>query len=61
VQNSDLGGSLVIINKIQTTLDGGARVTLDLPSVSSELIGALLHRKLMGNEQVFAQFVEVEE
>lgn len=60
-KNSEIGTALCIINKIQTTIDGGARLTLDLSSESRDLIANLLDLKLAGNELVVAAFVECEQ
>jgi len=59
MKNQEIGTALCVINKITTTIDGGARITLDLSSESRETIASLLERKLSGQELVMAAFVEV--
>lgn len=46
-----------IINKIQTTADGGARLTLDLGYESSEIIAQLLQNKLSGTDLIYIAFI----
>lgn len=57
----EIGASVAIIYKIQTTIDGGARLTIDLPSVSSDLVKELLGMKLHGREMVAVAFARNEE
>lgn len=54
----EIGSSQVVINKLQTTIDGGARITLDLDSQQSKLISSLLQKKLEGKEMIFCVFME---
>lgn len=54
----EIGSTHAIINKIQTTVDGGARITLDIGAESSVLVSKLLSNKLKCNESVFVAFVE---
>ena len=61
MQSQEIGAALSVINKVQTTADGGARITLDLPSISSDLISKLMTLKLQGRELVMVAFVETEE
>lgn len=58
MEQTPIGSSLAIIQKIQTTIDGGARITLDLGQNDSELISKLMKLKLSGDELVFVAFVE---
>lgn len=60
-ESIEIGSSVALIYKIQTTIDGGARVTIDLPSVSSDLAKSLLEMKLLGREMVAVAFVRYEE
>lgn len=53
----EVGASPAIIYKLSTTLDGGTRLTLDLPSVSTELAAKLLKMKLCGQEIVTVAFI----
>ena len=57
----EIGASLATISKITTTIDGGARITIDLDPSSSELAAKLLTRKLTGRERVMVAFVDGEE
>lgn len=57
----EIGSSVALIYKVQTTIDGGARITLDLPSVASDLAKQLLEMKLLGREMVAVGFVYNEE
>jgi len=54
----ELGNSEAILYKIQTLIDGGARITLDLDASSSELIKNLISNKMQGKEMVYVAFVE---
>jgi len=42
----EIGSSAAVINKIQTTADGGARITLDIPSHETKIITDLMRLKL---------------
>lgn len=57
---NELGSCEAIINKIQTTIDGGARVTLDLNSNDRELIKRLIDIKLEGSQTIFVGFASGE-
>lgn len=57
---NELGSCEAIINKIQTTIDGGARVTLDLNSNDKELIKRLIDIKLEGSQTIFVGFASGE-
>lgn len=56
----ELGSCEAIINKIQTTIDGGARVTLDLNSNDKELIKKLIDIKLENNQMIYVGFASGE-
>ena len=56
----EIGSCQAIIYKVQTTVDGGARLTLDLPASEIGTITGLLKRKMVGEELVFVAFVEAE-
>lgn len=60
MEKQEIGASLCVIDKVQTTRDGGARITLDIPSVSSSLIGDLMHMKLTTEGLVMVAFVKAE-
>lgn len=51
---------LAVINKVQTTIDGGARITIDINEQDKEAIKWLLDHKLSGNDLMFVSFVEHE-
>lgn len=55
-----LGAARTIINKIQTTIDGGYRLTLDLPDSEIELIKTLMAFKAdpYKQKELFVAFVE---
>lgn len=57
---TQLGAAQAIINKIQTTADGGARVTLDLNAQDYRIIQRLVELKLSGRELVGIAFAEIE-
>lgn len=57
----EIGSCEAIINRIQTTIDGGVRLTLDLNSDDSELIKKLLDIKLMDNRVLFVGFASGEQ
>ena len=59
-ESKAIGASVATIYKIQTTIDGGARLTLDLPVDSVGLMSSLLKRKLENDELVMVAFVEVD-
>lgn len=53
---TEVGKGLAVVYKIQTLVDGGARVTLDLGLDSSELITKILAFKMTGNEFMEVSF-----
>jgi hypothetical protein len=53
---TEIGSCEATINKIQTTIDGGARITLDLNSQDKEVIKKLLDIKLMDNQIIYVGF-----
>lgn len=52
--------ALAIIEKVQTTIDGGTRVSLDFSANETELAKFLLHTKLTQGK-IIAAFQRVEE
>lgn len=57
-KNAELPVLDAIINKVQTTADGGARITLDLGYESSDVIKQLLVKKMSGNDMIKIVLVE---
>lgn len=55
-----LGTAEAVINKVQTTADSGARITLDVGADASELIRELMSHKLSENGFVHVSFVKNE-
>lgn len=53
-----LGKAQAVIEKIQTTKDGGARITLDMTSIDSDLIKTLLELKLKGTGLITVVFFD---
>jgi len=60
MEDKSLGACNALIYKIQTTVDGGARITLDLNPEDSELLSNLLNKKMRGEPMVYVAFVESE-
>ena len=60
MDNVVIAAVYVQVNKIQTTIDGGARITLDVDSSSPEAIQAIMAEKLSGNGVLFATFVKAD-
>ena len=54
----ELGATSAILYKIQTLVDGGARITLDLGAHSSEIIVKLLECKMRGDDYFQIGFVQ---
>lgn len=52
----ELGATQATINKIQTTVDYGVRLTLDLDANDSELIKKLFDLKMRGEELLYVGF-----
>lgn len=52
MKEREIGAANAIIYKVQTTVDNGARITLDLGAESSDLILKLLHLKMMGDDYI---------
>jgi hypothetical protein len=50
--SKEVGSCVAIINKIQTTQDGGARLTLDICSEDAEIISKLMKLKLENKELI---------
>ena len=48
----EIGSCNAVIHKIQTTLDGGARITLDIGAEATIVITKLLQNKLSGQELI---------
>jgi hypothetical protein len=53
---TEIGSCTAIINKVQTTVDGGARITLDLNSNDKEIIKKLIDIKLENNQIIYVGF-----
>jgi hypothetical protein len=53
---TEIGSCTAIINKVQTTIDGGARITLDLNSHDKEIIKKLIDIKLDNNQIIYVGF-----
>jgi len=56
---SSIGAAEAQIYKIQTLIDGGARVTLDLGYNDETLLTKLIQKKMRGDDLVCVAFVEV--
>jgi hypothetical protein len=57
---NSIGSASAIINKVQTTVDGGARITLDLSSQDHQIIKALIDCYLMGSKALEVGFVSIQ-
>lgn len=58
-KNSDfktLGSSQALINKVTNTIDGGLRITIDIPSTDIDLAKALLSLAV-DSKEVFVNFM----
>ena len=55
-----IGHSQAIIQKVQTTVDGGLRVTLDFSASDAELAAELMKRAAQGHPVLRVIFEEVE-
>lgn len=51
-----IGVTSVLINKITTTIDGGARLTLDLTAIDADIIKQLMDIKLKGTGVIVVAF-----
>ena len=60
MENKVLGNGIAVINKIQSTVDSGARITLDFGADSKELIKSLFDLKLGEDSAVMVAFVRYE-
>jgi len=58
---NELGATEALINKIQTTVDGGARITLDINPDSIDLIKKLIDIKFSQNGLVYVGFAYASE
>jgi hypothetical protein len=47
-----------IINKVQTTADGGARITLDIGYDARHIAAQLLQKKIAGNDLISIVFID---
>jgi hypothetical protein len=56
MKDKELGAAEAIIQKIQTTVDGGLRVTIDMSADNFELVKKLLELKANGDNQVYVGF-----
>ena len=54
-----LGTAIVLVSKVTNTIDGGAKVTLDMSANDSETIKKLFQAAL-DSDQLFATFVKKE-
>ena len=57
----EIGACLATINKIQTTIDGGIRLTLDLNPTESEIIKKLFDLKISNTSEICVGFSKIEE
>ena len=57
---NQIGAGLATINKIQTTIDQGARITLDFGSDSHDVIKKLLDIRMGEDCPIMVAFVRVE-
>jgi len=48
----ELGSGSAIIKKVETTMDGGAKVTFEFDQTNAKLIQELLRAKLSGDDYV---------
>ena len=55
-----IGQADAIIYKVQTLLDGGVRVTLDLDNSSTQIAMKLMEMKGLGEELVSVGFARIE-
>lgn len=53
----DIGTCLALVTKVQNTVDGGFRITLDISSDNVELAAKLL-KAASNNDQMYVSFVE---
>lgn len=53
-----IGEGQAEIFKVQTTLDGGARITINLGHESSDLVASLMAHKMRTNKLVRVVFIE---
>jgi len=56
-----LGSCPCVIEKVQTLKDGGARITLDIPEIHSDVATEVMLYKLKGKSLIQAAFVELSE
>ena len=52
----EIGACLAVINKLQTTIDGGVRLTLDLNPSESEIIKKLFDLKINNESEICVGF-----
>lgn len=57
----EIGACTAVINKVQTTIDGGFRITLDLESSATFIATQLLEKKLQGQELLEVGFISKED
>lgn len=48
-----------LVNKIQTTIDGGCRITIDVGMEAQPIVSRLMENKMNGEDLVKVAFVEV--
>lgn len=56
----EIGSCTAVIYKIQTLLDGGARLTLDISAKDAEIITKLMERKLKNQPLVQIGVIGIE-
>jgi hypothetical protein len=52
----EIGACEAIINKVQTTIDGGARITLDIDPSAHQVIEELFRLKMQNNSLIKVGF-----
>lgn len=57
-KSQTLGVGDALIYKIQTTVDGGMRITIDLPETDIDLVQSLMRKKAQGSPRVLLCFME---
>lgn len=57
-QPTTIGVGQGLINKVQTTADGGLRVTLDFPETDIDMVKRLMEKKASGHQMVLVCIME---
>ena len=60
-EQEQLGMAVAIVNKVQSTRDGGFRVTLDLPDNEIKVAQVLMEKLATGNPMVVITVMNPEE